>query len=48
MSAQDHASFLTDPAISPDGSKIVFVYESDLWIVDSHGGTRPPPDRHDR
>ena len=39
MNAQDHASFLTDPAISPDGSKIVFVYESDMWIVDSKGGT---------
>ena len=39
LSAQDYASFLTDPAISPDGSKIAFVYEGDLWIVDSHGGT---------
>lgn len=37
--AQEQACFLTDPAISPDGSKIVFVSESDLWIVDSGGGT---------
>lgn len=39
LGAQDHASFLTDPAVSPDGSKIVFVYESDLWMVDNQGGT---------
>jgi tricorn protease len=39
LGAQDHASFLTDPAVSPDGSQIVFVYESDLWMVDSQGGT---------
>ncbi len=39
LGAQDHVSFLTDPAISPDGSKIAFVYETDLWMVDSQGGT---------
>ena len=36
---QDHAAFLSDPSISPDGSKIVFVYESDLWMVGRDGGT---------
>jgi len=30
---------MTDPAVSPDGSSIVFVYESDLWIVPGDGGT---------
>jgi tricorn protease len=39
LSAQEYAYFLTDPAISPDGSTIVFVYESDLWIADRSGGT---------
>ncbi len=36
---QDHAAFLSDPAISPDGSKIVFVSEGDLWMTGSSGGT---------
>jgi tricorn protease len=39
VSGQKHAAFLSDPAISPDGSAIVFVYESDLWIADRSGGT---------
>jgi len=33
------SAFLSDPAISPDGAKIVFVYESDLWMVDRTGGS---------
>ena len=36
---QGHSAFLSDPAISPDGSKIAFVYESDLWMADRNGGT---------
>ncbi len=36
---QAQPAFLADPAISPDGSKIVFVYESDLWVADRTGGT---------
>jgi tricorn protease len=39
IAAQNRSAFLSDPAISPDGSKIVFVYESDLWTVDRTGGT---------
>jgi tricorn protease len=39
LRAQEYAYFLTDPAISPDGSTVVFVYESDLWIVAVSGGT---------
>ena len=39
LSAQGQSAFLSDPAISPDGSKIVFVYESDLWMADRTGGT---------
>ena len=39
ISAQGQSAFLSDPAISPDGSKIVFVYESDLWLADRTGGT---------
>lgn len=30
--------FTKTPALSPDGEKIVFSYESDLWIVGSEGG----------
>ncbi len=30
--------FAKDPAISPDGSQICFVYQDDLWIVPFKGG----------
>ncbi|OFX88732.1 MAG: peptidase S41 [Bacteroidetes bacterium GWF2_33_16] len=36
---QNLAYFLTDPTLSPDGKLIVFVYENDLWKVESTGGT---------
>jgi len=36
---QAQSAFLSDPSVSPDGSKIVFVYESDLWMADRTGGT---------
>ncbi len=35
---QDLAYFLTDPSLSPDGKSIVFVYENDIWQVNSNGG----------
>ncbi|MCD4828307.1 MAG: DPP IV N-terminal domain-containing protein [Candidatus Cloacimonetes bacterium] len=31
-------TFMTDPAISPDGSTVCFVYMSDLWLVPFEGG----------
>ncbi|MCF8240712.1 MAG: hypothetical protein K9J16_04940 [Melioribacteraceae bacterium] len=31
--------FAEDPALSPDGSTIIFSYENDLWKVNSIGGT---------
>ncbi len=31
--------FLLDPTLSPDGSTVVFSYDSDLWSVPSRGGT---------
>jgi len=34
------------PAISPDGSKIVFAYKGDLWIVNSEGGQALPLTTH--
>ena len=30
--------FTTDPTPSPDGSKIAFSYDDDIWIVNSSGG----------
>jgi len=30
--------FLKQPALTPDGQKIVFSYDNDLWIVSSTGG----------
>jgi C-terminal processing protease CtpA/Prc/Tol biopolymer transport system component len=31
-------SFAGDPAISPDGTKVCFVYDGDLWVVPFNGG----------
>ncbi len=31
--------FASDPAISPDGNEVCFVYEGDLWLVSFKGGT---------
>lgn len=31
--------FATDPAISPDGTQVCFVYNGDLWLVPFIGGT---------
>ncbi|MDZ7767232.1 MAG: hypothetical protein U5K00_22930 [Melioribacteraceae bacterium] len=36
--AASNTFFTTDPAPSPDGSKIAFSYENDIWIVGSSGG----------
>jgi len=30
--------FLQHPALTPDGNKVVFSYDSDLWMVNSNGG----------
>lgn len=30
--------FMYDPAISPDGKKVCFVYQNDLWLVNFDGG----------
>lgn len=38
LSASDKIFFTSDPAPSPDGKTIVFVYEGDLWTVHSEGG----------
>jgi C-terminal processing protease CtpA/Prc/Tol biopolymer transport system component len=32
------AAFAKDPAISPDGNEVCFVYDGDLWIVSFKGG----------
>ena len=36
--ADSNIYFISDPAPSPDGSKIVFAYEDDLWTVPAEGG----------
>lgn len=38
ISQENLAYFLTEPTLSPDASKIVFVYENDLWQVGVNGG----------
>ena len=42
VSAQENASWLRYPAISPDGQTILFEYKGDIWSVPSTGGTATP------
>ncbi len=37
--AEDTPYFTTTPALSPDGQKVVFSFEEDLWQVSASGGT---------
>ena len=39
VSAQQDVYFTSTPALTPDGSQIVFSYDSDLWKVSRSGGT---------
>ena len=39
IQAQQDVYFASTPALTPDGSQIVFSYDSDLWKVSRSGGT---------
>ncbi|HFA48293.1 MAG TPA: peptidase S41 [Bacteroidetes bacterium] len=47
LPAQEEALWLRYPALSPDGSSIVFSYQGDLWKVGAKGGTATPLTLHD-
>src|SRR5688572_33381609 len=34
------------PALSPDGKRLAFVYRGDLWIADARGGRATPITSH--
>jgi hypothetical protein len=40
--AQDHPLWMRYPAISPDGSTILFSYKGDIYKVSSKGGDAVP------
>jgi tricorn protease len=42
LHAQERAQWLRQPAISPDGSTIVFCHHGDLWSVPTEGGDARP------
>jgi tricorn protease len=33
------AWFVSSPSVSPDGTQVAFVYDGDIWVVKSSGGT---------
>ena len=35
---QNSVYFTSDPVLTPDGSKIIFSFNSDLWVVNADGG----------
>ncbi|MEL7004138.1 MAG: peptidase S41, partial [Bacteroidota bacterium] len=45
--AQNTPLWMRYPAISPDGSQIVFSYQGDLFLINSKGGTAVPITRHE-
>ena len=42
VNAQEHPLWMRYPAISPDGSTILFSYKGDIYTVSSRGGTAVP------
>ncbi len=38
FSQVSQAHFMTYPSLTPDGSKVIFSYQGDLWKVDNDGG----------
>ena len=40
--AQEHPLWMRYPAISPDGSTILFSYKGEIYTVSSKGGTAVP------
>ncbi|PJA97797.1 MAG: peptidase S41, partial [Ignavibacteriales bacterium CG_4_9_14_3_um_filter_30_11] len=38
LTAQTDIYFTSKPSLSPDGSKIVFSFDGDLWTVSNNGG----------
>ena len=38
LSAQTDVYFTSYPSLSPDGSKIIFSFDGDLWTIPSSGG----------
>ena len=39
LHAQSDVYFASTPSLNPDGSEIIFSYDSDLWKVTTNGGT---------
>ncbi len=38
-SAQEEAWFLTSPTLSPEGDRVAFVYQDNIWVAPTDGGT---------
>jgi len=45
--AQSEALWMRYPAISPDGSTVIFSYKGDIWKVNTTGGTATPLTLHE-
>lgn len=43
----DEAGWLRDPALAPDGKRLVFTYRGDLWTVPVEGGRAEPLTSHE-
>jgi len=37
--ASEPIQLASDPALSPDGSKLAFEWRGDIWLADSNGGS---------
>ena len=47
FSAEEKVRLASSPALSPDGTKLAFSWQGDIWIVDSAGGLARPLTLHE-
>jgi tricorn protease len=46
LHAQQRLQLMSHPAVSPDGKRLAFDYNGDIWVASSDGGVARPISNH--